>query len=121
MSPTDTLPDDGKPTIDAMLKNADWESRLAEARVKREAVLAAKAEAKAQEQAREEAAKPFAPVRNTARGRRKPADVSIPPASLRHQNAPRAPSGRWQRRLAIIGGLGICAGMTALVLWRAFG
>ncbi len=51
------------PDIDALLKASQWEERLAEARVKREAVLAAK---KATAGRKETIAKPRAPQRPRA-------------------------------------------------------
>ncbi len=55
MPPSDDTPppsssSDAQPDIDTLLKNSRWEDRVAEARIKREKVLAAKAAAKAKPQ-----------------------------------------------------------------------
>ena len=53
MSQEDKIPKEDGPTIDSLLKGSNWESRLAEARAKREKVLAAKAGAPAVQEAPE--------------------------------------------------------------------
>ena len=105
MSSSDKTPSEGTPSIESMLKSANWEARLAEARVKRELVLAAK---RAEQEGHVEGAPPIGePV----------PEVPPPPQSLTHQNPPVSIRQRILVGLAVLGGAAFCAAMGALVLW----
>lgn len=102
MSADNIKPTDGGPTIDSLLKNANWEDRVAEARAKREIVLAAKRAASEAEAP----AKPTAPVVPAARPKR-PRSVDAPPA-------PRRGLGTLVTILVVVA---CSAAAGALVLW----
>lgn len=109
--------DSDPPNIDSLLKSSNWEERVAQARVKREQVLAAKARAKATTQdTPAQIETPQAQTTQTA-----PAvdpDTSEPVQTFLRRNSP--PPKRKSRKviaLGIIASLAMAVVIAALPLW----
>ena len=110
---------DNGPDIDTLLKNSNWEDRVAAARAKRETVLAAKrAEAEAQEAKAAKAAQTI-DMSNAPAARRRPAEYTPP----RARTAPAPPPPKPYRTVLIVLGkiaVLLIAGIVGAGLFWAF-